>query len=87
MNSGESTWASKFSSNQVPPKVLTTVVSGAKTWPQPGRPRRQMPFMSGSAPSSCAARAATSSQVGFSGMVRPLASKMSWRYIRNELSP
>ncbi len=46
-----------------------------------------MPFIPGSAPSTFAASSATSSQVGFSGMVRPVASKTSLRYIRKEDSP
>jgi hypothetical protein len=74
-------------SNQVPPKVLTTVVSGANTSPQPGRPRKQMPFIPDSAPSSLAAAAATSSQVGFSLIVTPALSATSLRYIKNEDSP
>ncbi len=74
-------------SNQVPPKVLTTVVSGANSWPQPGCPRRQIPAMPGSAPSTRAAMSATSGQVGLSGMVMPACSRMSLRYIRKEDSP
>ena len=58
-HSGESSRAFQFLSNQVPPKVFTTVVRGAMTSPQPGSPRRQMPFMPGSAPSAFAARSAT----------------------------
>jgi hypothetical protein len=69
-NSGESRRAFQPSSNQVPPKVFTTVVSGAITSPQPGRPRRQMPFMPDSAPSTFAARSATWVQVGCAGIVR-----------------
>ena len=87
MNSGLFTWAFQSLSNQVPPKVFTTVVSGAKSWPQPTWPRRQMPRMPGLALSTLAARSATCCQVGLSGMVRPLAAKTSLRYIRNEDSP
>ncbi len=67
--------------------VLATVVSGAISSPQPGCPRRQMPFIPGCAPSALAARSATCSQVGLAGMVRPLAAKTSLRYIRNDDSP
>jgi sorbitol/mannitol transport system substrate-binding protein len=66
---------------------LTTVVSGANSWPHPGCPRRQMPFMFGCAPSAFVARSATSCHVGLAGMVRPLASNTSLRYMRNEDSP
>ena len=74
-------------SNQVPPKVFTTVVSGAKIWPQPGCPRRQMPFMFGWAPSTLAAMSATWSHVGFAGMAMPFESRTSLRYMRNDDSP
>src|SRR5207245_2150312 len=74
-------------SNQVPPNVFTTVVSGAMISPQPGRPRRQIPFMPGCAPSTFAARSATCCQVGRSGIVRPFAAKTSLRYMRNDDSP
>ena len=87
MNSGQSTCACQSLVNQVPPKVLTTVVSGANTSPQPGWPRRQMPFMPGCAPSAFAARSATCCQVGCAGMVRPFAAKTSLRYMRKEDSP
>ncbi len=66
---------------------LTTVVSGAKTCPQPGWPRRQMPAIPGSAPSICAAMSATSCHVGLSGIWMPAASRTSFLYIRNEDSP
>ncbi len=46
-----------------------------------------MPFMFGIAPSSWAAKAATSAHVGLSGIVRPLDSKTSLRYMRKEDSP
>lgn len=87
MNSGEVRRGSQSSVNQVPPIVLTTVVSGAMTSPQPGSPRRQMPFIPRSAPSARSASAATSFHVGFSGMVRPCSSKTSLRYIRKDDSP
>ncbi|CAM5647416.1 hypothetical protein SCALM49S_02322 [Streptomyces californicus] len=67
--------------------VLTTVVSGAMTSPQPGSPRRQMPFIPRSAPSARSASFATCCQVGFSGMVRPCFSKTSLRYMRKDDSP
>lgn len=67
--------------------VFTTVVSGAITSPHPGRPRRQMPFMPGLAPSAFAASSATCAQVGFGGMVRFFSAKTSLRYMRNEDSP
>ncbi|OLB66955.1 MAG: hypothetical protein AUI10_01365 [Actinobacteria bacterium 13_2_20CM_2_72_6] len=87
MNSGAFTFGVQSFSNQVPPKVFTTVVSGAMISPQPGSPRRQIPFIPGCAPSTFAARSATSCQVGRSGMVRPFAAKTSLRYMRNEDSP
>lgn len=67
--------------------VFTTVVSGAITSPQPGRPRRQIPFIPGSAPSALAASSATSVHVGFAGMVRFFSAKTSLRYMRKEDSP
>ena len=73
--------------NQVPPNVFTTVVSGAKTCPHPGCPRRQIPAMPGLAPSTFAAISATCCQVGLAGTVMPLAAITSLRYIRKEDSP
>lgn len=87
LKAGELTPGVQSFSNHVPPKVFTTVVSGAKIWPQPGCPRRQMPFMPGSAPSTFAAMSATCGHVGFSGIVMPFAARTSLRYMRNELSP
>ena len=37
------------------------------------------------APSTIAIMSATTSQVGFAGMVRPFASRMSFRYIRKDI--
>ena len=87
LNSGALTSACQSSVNQVPPKVLTTVVSGAKTWPQPGWPRRQMPAMPGCAPSALAAMSATCCHVGLAGILMPFAASTSLRYIRNDDSP
>ena len=42
--SGDVIWAFQSASYQRPPKVLMTVPSGAPCSPQPGRPRRQMPY-------------------------------------------
>ena len=67
--------------------VFTTVVSGAISSPQPGWPRRQMPFMPGRAPSALAARSATWGQVGSAGIVRCFAANTSLRYIRKDDSP
>ncbi len=69
---------SALASHQVPPKVLSTVVKAAPRSPQPGLPRRQMPAISSE--STSRAIAATSSQVGASGML----SMMSERYITND---
>ncbi|BDZ58361.1 hypothetical protein GCM10025872_20180 [Barrientosiimonas endolithica] len=87
MNAGASTCGRQSWSNQVPPKVLTTVVSGANSCPQPGCPRRQMPRMPGWAPSTLAAMSATWVQVGLAGIVMPFAASTSLRYIRKEDSP
>ncbi|CAM5546928.1 hypothetical protein SCYAM73S_03124 [Streptomyces cyaneofuscatus] len=87
LNSGEVSWGFQSSVNQVPPMVLTTVVSGAMTSPQPGRPRRQTPFIPRCDPSVFAASSATSFQVGLAGTVSPSFSKTSLRYIRKEDSP
>lgn len=87
LEGGESSLAFQSLSNQVPPKVLTTVVSGAISSPQPGRPRRQMPFIPGFAPSALAASAATCCQVGWAGMVRCFFAKTSLRYISMDDSP
>lgn len=87
MNSGAVSCACQSLVNQVPPIVLTTVVSGAITSPQPGSPRRQMPFMPARAPSALAARSATCCQVGRSGIVRPFSAKTSLRYMRKDDSP
>jgi hypothetical protein len=59
LNGALLTCASQSSVNQVPPKVFTTVVRGANISPHPGRPRRQMPFIPGWAPSTLAAMSAT----------------------------
>ena len=66
---------------------LTTVVNGANTWPQPGWPRRQIPAIPGSAPSTSAAMSATCCQVGFAGISMPAAWRTSLRYMRNDDSP
>ena len=66
---------------------LTTVVSGAKSSPQPGRPRRQIPATPLPLSFSLAAKSATCAQVGCSGMVRPLAAKRSLLYMRKDDSP
>ncbi|CAM5728369.1 hypothetical protein SANTM175S_07897 [Streptomyces antimycoticus] len=88
MNSGESSCAFQSLVNQVPPKVLTTVVSGAISSPQPGSPRRQMPFIPGlREPSTLDAMSATCCQVGCSGISRSFSASTSLRYIRNDDSP
>lgn len=86
-NAGSFSRAFQSLSNQVPPKVFTTVVSGAMSSPQPGSPRRQMPFIPRSAPSTFAASFATWGQVGRSGIFSPSFLKTSLRYIRKDDSP
>ena len=84
-HSGVLTVAFQSMSYQLPPKVCTTVVSGAKRSPQPGLPRMQMPAMS--AVLTFLAASATSCQVGFAASVTPALSRTSLLYMRIEDSP
>ena len=63
------------------------MVRNAVLSPQPGFPRRQMPYTPASASWIAAATSATWPQVGLSGMAMPAASTRSLRYMIIELSP
>jgi hypothetical protein len=84
-HSGVLTVAFQLMSYQFPPKVCTTVVSGANRSPQPGLPRMQMPAMS--AVLTFLAASATCCQVGLFGIVTPALSRTSLLYMRIEDSP
>ena len=77
----------QFMSNHWPPWVLTSVDRKAMLSPQPGLPRRQMPYTPFFGSWIFLARSAIWSQVGLSPTCTPALSARSLRYISIELSP
>ncbi|MNL14739.1 hypothetical protein D3C87_1356950 [compost metagenome] len=74
-------------SNHWPPLVLTSVVRKAMLSPQPGLPRRHMPYRPPLGSWILPASSFTCAQVGCSGILKPTLSARSLRYMSIELSP
>ena len=74
-------------SNHCAPNELARVVMNAMLSPQPGLPRRQMPYTPLSLSVIAAAASSMCPQVGLSGISMPAASIKSLRYMIIELSP
>ena len=74
-------------SNHWPPKVFTSVDRKAMLSPQPGLPRRQMPYTPFFGSWILLASVLMSAQVGLAATVMPALSARSLRYISIELSP
>src|SRR5258706_599626 len=83
----DSSWGFQLVSNHWPPLVLTSVVMKAMLSPQPGLPRRQMPYTPSLGLWTLAAKSLTCAQVGLSPSCTPALSARSLRYISIELSP
>jgi len=74
-------------SNHWPPLVLTSVVKKAMLSPQPGLPRRHMPYTPAFGSLALSANSFTCAQVGWSENFTPTLSARSLRYMSIELSP